>query len=122
MESTIYFSGVDMIDQTPVLDIKPYIPQYDNPGLSIPFDDSIGNISNLSDLSLRETDSLMNVSSLNSLSLNDASIQDDFPDNLNVRIMDGEENGERAQAVVGASSAARPNTNINLEDTYHESR
>jgi hypothetical protein len=28
---TIYFEGVDMIDQTPVLDIKPYIPQYDNP-------------------------------------------------------------------------------------------
>lgn len=31
MDSTIYFSGVDMVDQTPVLDIKPYIPQYDNP-------------------------------------------------------------------------------------------
>lgn len=28
---TIYFEGVDMVDQTPVLDIKPYIPQYDNP-------------------------------------------------------------------------------------------
>lgn len=27
----IYFEGVDMVDQTPVLDIKPYIPQYDNP-------------------------------------------------------------------------------------------
>lgn len=31
MDSTIYFSGVDMIDQTPVLDIKPFIPQYDSP-------------------------------------------------------------------------------------------
>ncbi|CAH1393412.1 unnamed protein product [Nezara viridula] len=29
--STIYFSGVDMLDKTPVLDIKPYIPQYDDP-------------------------------------------------------------------------------------------
>lgn len=28
---TIYFEGVDMVDQSPVLDIKPYIPQYDNP-------------------------------------------------------------------------------------------
>ncbi|EGI60809.1 Nef-associated protein 1 [Acromyrmex echinatior] len=28
---TIYFEGVDMINQTPVLDIKPYIPQYDSP-------------------------------------------------------------------------------------------
>ncbi|XP_011498843.1 PREDICTED: uncharacterized protein LOC105362978 [Ceratosolen solmsi marchali] len=27
----IYFEGVDVIDQTPVLDIKPYIPYYDNP-------------------------------------------------------------------------------------------
>ncbi|XP_012525399.1 uncharacterized protein LOC105830559 [Monomorium pharaonis] len=28
---TIYFEGVDMINQTPVIDIKPYIPQYDSP-------------------------------------------------------------------------------------------
>lgn len=27
----MYFSGVDMIDGTPVLDIKPYIPHYDAP-------------------------------------------------------------------------------------------
>ncbi|XP_022911872.1 tRNA (adenine(37)-N6)-methyltransferase-like [Onthophagus taurus] len=33
MDNTIYFRGVDMVDQTPVLDIKPYIPQYDNPSL-----------------------------------------------------------------------------------------
>lgn len=33
MENVIYFSGVDMINETPVLDIKPYIPQYDNPGI-----------------------------------------------------------------------------------------
>ncbi|KAL1459891.1 hypothetical protein WDU94_011841 [Cyamophila willieti] len=30
-DSTIFFSGVDMLDGTPVLDIKPYIPQYDDP-------------------------------------------------------------------------------------------
>ncbi|XP_062550976.1 tRNA (adenine(37)-N6)-methyltransferase [Armigeres subalbatus] len=30
--STIYFYGTDMVDETPVLDIKPYIPQYDVPG------------------------------------------------------------------------------------------
>ncbi|XP_034246652.1 tRNA (adenine(37)-N6)-methyltransferase isoform X2 [Thrips palmi] len=27
----VFFSGVDMVDGTPVLDIKPYIPQYDDP-------------------------------------------------------------------------------------------
>ncbi|XP_029728913.1 tRNA (adenine(37)-N6)-methyltransferase [Aedes albopictus] len=30
--SSIYFYGTDMVDETPVLDIKPYIPQYDVPG------------------------------------------------------------------------------------------
>ncbi|CAB3373761.1 Hypothetical predicted protein [Cloeon dipterum] len=29
--ASIYFSGVDMVDGTPVLDIKPYIPHYDSP-------------------------------------------------------------------------------------------
>ena len=29
--SSIYFLGTDMVNDTPVLDIKPYIPQYDNP-------------------------------------------------------------------------------------------
>ncbi|EFA07644.2 tRNA (adenine(37)-N6)-methyltransferase [Tribolium castaneum] len=29
--SNVYFSGVDVVDETPVLDIKPYIPQYDTP-------------------------------------------------------------------------------------------
>ncbi|ENN72008.1 hypothetical protein HUJ04_012966 [Dendroctonus ponderosae] len=31
VENVIYFSGVDMVNETPVLDIKPYIPQYDQP-------------------------------------------------------------------------------------------
>ncbi|XP_050542085.1 tRNA (adenine(37)-N6)-methyltransferase [Daktulosphaira vitifoliae] len=29
--NSVYFSGVDMIDGTPVVDIKPYIPHYDAP-------------------------------------------------------------------------------------------
>ncbi|GAB0089847.1 uncharacterized protein DMENIID0001_044640 [Sergentomyia squamirostris] len=29
--SKIYFRGIDMIDNTPVFDIKPYVPQYDTP-------------------------------------------------------------------------------------------
>lgn len=28
---TVYISGMDMIDGTPVLDIKPYVPEYDRP-------------------------------------------------------------------------------------------
>ena len=28
---TVYVSGVDLVDGTPILDIKPYIPTYDNP-------------------------------------------------------------------------------------------
>jgi len=28
---TIHLSGIDLVDGTPVLDIKPYIPQYDAP-------------------------------------------------------------------------------------------
>ena len=31
VKDTIYLSGVDLVDGTPVLDIKPYIPAYDNP-------------------------------------------------------------------------------------------
>uniref|UniRef100_A0A182SWC2 TsaA-like domain-containing protein n=1 Tax=Anopheles maculatus TaxID=74869 RepID=A0A182SWC2_9DIPT len=30
-DSKVYFFGTDMVDGTPVLDIKPYIPQYDVP-------------------------------------------------------------------------------------------
>ncbi|BFG03512.1 tRNA (adenine(37)-N6)-methyltransferase [Drosophila madeirensis] len=33
--ATISFFGTDMVDGTPVLDIKPYIPYYDAPALSI---------------------------------------------------------------------------------------
>lgn len=30
-KTCIHFFGTDMVDGTPVLDIKPYIPRYDNP-------------------------------------------------------------------------------------------
>jgi hypothetical protein len=29
-KSTLYLSGIDLIDGTPILDIKPYLPEYDN--------------------------------------------------------------------------------------------
>ncbi|XP_077988537.1 tRNA (adenine(37)-N6)-methyltransferase-like [Glandiceps talaboti] len=32
---TVYLSGVDMIEGTPVLDIKPYIPSYDKPHIPV---------------------------------------------------------------------------------------
>jgi hypothetical protein len=31
----LFVSGIDILDGTPILDIKPYIPQYDSPNLSI---------------------------------------------------------------------------------------
>jgi tRNA (adenine37-N6)-methyltransferase len=34
--SCIYFYGTDMVDDTPVLDIKPYIPHYDTPSVFAP--------------------------------------------------------------------------------------
>ncbi|XP_044747310.1 tRNA (adenine(37)-N6)-methyltransferase [Coccinella septempunctata] len=41
--NTITFNGVDMMDKTPVLDIKPFIPHYDVPN-SIAYGYSSGNI------------------------------------------------------------------------------
>ncbi|XP_046661828.1 tRNA (adenine(37)-N6)-methyltransferase-like [Homalodisca vitripennis] len=41
--SSVYFSGVDMLDGTPVLDLKPYIPHYDNPvELNVDWDGQCG--------------------------------------------------------------------------------
>jgi len=34
VDDTLYLLGVDMIDGTPILDVKPYIPIYDNPSQS----------------------------------------------------------------------------------------
>lgn len=33
--SSVYFLGTDMVDGTPVLDIKPYIPSYDSPMVNL---------------------------------------------------------------------------------------
>lgn len=69
MDNTIYFSGVDMVDQTPVLDIKPYIPQYDSPlCLNLPFPEEY---SRVRDSRVSER--------------NENDVQE------NVRVMDGEE-------------------------------
>ncbi|GJQ78564.1 hypothetical protein Trydic_g11675 [Trypoxylus dichotomus] len=120
MENTIYFSGVDMVDQTPVLDIKPYIPQYDNPSLSasnVSDDDLVceGGIS-FNDMHL-STDSMFNVSSIQDS--NDIEVAAGY-DNMNNRIMDGEENGGRNQNVVGVNSAIpRNNVGTNLEESLY---
>lgn len=68
VDNTIFFTGVDMVDGTPVLDIKPYIPQYDNPHAGFPSDNT----------PIYQT--------------NDVSDQEDLEEE-NVRIMDGDENG-----------------------------
>uniref|UniRef100_A0A8C5WC27 tRNA (adenine(37)-N6)-methyltransferase n=1 Tax=Leptobrachium leishanense TaxID=445787 RepID=A0A8C5WC27_9ANUR len=44
---TLYLSGIDMIQGTPVLDIKPYISEYDSPKAMVPCqNDSAGNEEN----------------------------------------------------------------------------
>nr|CAI5818047.1 unnamed protein product [Callosobruchus analis] len=99
---TIYFSGVDMIDNTPVLDIKPYIPQYDNPGivnLNIPNVEMSDSITDLAD-------------STRDLSLASTSRDDRFE---NGRAMDGEENVRREQVL---GSAVTERTVSRLEETY----
>uniref|UniRef100_A0A803JLV0 tRNA (adenine(37)-N6)-methyltransferase n=1 Tax=Xenopus tropicalis TaxID=8364 RepID=A0A803JLV0_XENTR len=37
--STLYLSGIDIIHGTPVIDIKPYIPEYDSPQSTVSFED-----------------------------------------------------------------------------------
>lgn len=112
MENTIYFSGVDMIDQTPVLDIKPYIPQYDNPAVMLPVPEfEYNSNSSLSVNTYQE-------STFNNLNVNDTNETDASLDNMNIRVMDGEENGGRNQNVLGASSNMRLSLNSNLEENY----
>lgn len=96
MDNTIYFSGVDMVDQTPVLDIKPYIPQYDNPGF-------VSQISSSQDLVDGRQSSEAPQSGPAVQQSNEA-LQVQLPtelNNLNVREMDGEEN-ERREYALGA--------------------
>lgn len=61
---TVYFSGVDMVDGTPIFDIKPYIPQYDSPGYIVPdLNDSLQERL----LDGRETDSPSQPANINTL-------------------------------------------------------
>ncbi|XP_056645416.1 tRNA (adenine(37)-N6)-methyltransferase [Diorhabda sublineata] len=90
MDNVIYFSGVDMINETPVLDIKPYIPQYDNPVYlstvnSTNRSDTIDNAASTSSISEPSPDEIESGNETNR------------PVN-NERIMDGQEN-EREQVV-----------------------
>ncbi len=60
---TIHLSNIDIIDGTPVLDIKPYIPEYDSPHTRIVMDsepyDSNTNQQHAAALSLHETTALL---------------------------------------------------------------
>lgn len=88
----LYFSGVDMVDGTPVLDIKPYIPQYDYPGIAeLNITDNC-NISSRIRRNVAETDSERNTDDNNHL------------DNMNERVMDGEENGHVASQMAPENS------------------
>ncbi|KAJ8962812.1 hypothetical protein NQ318_001212 [Aromia moschata] len=123
MENTIYFSGVDMVDQTPVLDIKPYIPQYDNPGLSNIYypEESLLDIRDENiDSSLLDTSSGFsdNVSVLNNSEASTSTREniDSSLTNLNVRVMDGEEN-ERREQVLGAASTE--NNRSQTEESFY---
>lgn len=82
-EKLLFFSGVDMVDGTPVLDIKPYIPQYDYPGIAniiIRENSDCGTLLSNADNyeNERQTDEITQV------------------EHLNERVMDGEENGHFA--------------------------
>lgn len=92
MDSTIYFSGVDMINETPVIDIKPYIPQYDNP-LYLNCS-SNSNTAESSPSTSRIVEQNIAEDTNNRARAN--------ADILNERTMDGEEN-ERRDQIVGAA-------------------
>lgn len=70
-----------MIDETPVLDIKPYIPQYDYPGIA--------------QLNIRENcdSSRMFMSTVSNPESDSHNENLNRLENLNERVMDGEENG-----------------------------
>lgn len=96
-----------MVNGTPVLDIKPYIPQYDYPG-----------VANLHHP--ENNDSLVNLAgnlSLNSDRRNTLNPGTDYClDNVNARVMDGEENGSRDNAM--GSSIVESN-HPHTEESFH---
>lgn len=80
-----------MVDGTPVLDIKPYIPQYDYPGIT--------------QLDIRNNCDI-NSQILCDIDENDfeGNIEGNNLDNMNERVMDGEENGHITNMMTPESS------------------
>ncbi|XP_018328866.1 tRNA (adenine(37)-N6)-methyltransferase isoform X2 [Agrilus planipennis] len=117
MENVIYFSGVDMIDQTPVIDIKPYIPQYDSPNVNMPLpycDENL--VEENSNSPAPDTYSLFNISAVNDSQPDENGISQvtEALDNLNVRDMDGEEDEERNNDMGGPT--------LNIRQSFPDSR
>lgn len=67
-----------MVDGTPVLDIKPYIPQYDYPGIA--------------HLNIRENHDSSSTFVCN-IDNHETDVRNVHMENINERVMDGEENG-----------------------------
>lgn len=103
-----------MVDQTPVLDIKPYIPQYDNPSLSnLNYRDEGSTLGESeSELATYSRDSL----SSSNLEQGSSSNIVDSLENLDVRTMDGEENGSRDHVL---GSAAPENPLSRTEESFY---
>lgn len=80
-----------MVDQTPVLDIKPYIPQYDNPNLVVQAADNIS-AENISSEEVQGVEVRLNNTSLNDPGTASSSGLNASTENLNMRTLDGEEN------------------------------
>lgn len=89
-DNCIFFSGVDMIDGTPVIDLKPYIPNYDNPNY-------------LSELNIDEN------------SANFTSINDGGFDTKNIRTLVGE---EKTDNILLTNSCIDLETNENLLSNF----
>ncbi|XP_023017830.2 tRNA (adenine(37)-N6)-methyltransferase [Leptinotarsa decemlineata] len=110
VDNVIYFSGVDMISETPVLDIKPYIPHYDNPGY-VNADNNTYVVENFPDSPDNSGD----------ISTSEASTSDNIEggevrENLNTRVLDGEENEPR-DPVLGTPLPS--DINLRTEETFH---
>ncbi|KAK9892947.1 hypothetical protein WA026_022818 [Henosepilachna vigintioctopunctata] len=116
-ENVIYFSGVDMVDQTPVVDIKPYIPQYDTPNQINLYYPEAGLCDNSDEDPLRPPSGDGQSTRNESLEMEDESMVE----NSNMRTLEGQEN-ERSNIVPGAITnehsryftfeAIRPNSRI----------
>lgn len=92
-----------MVDQTPVLDIKPYIPQYDSPECL----NTLAQDANATDLQS------LNLESRYEVPVYDDTLDNDLNesyDSMDVRVMDGEENNGR-----NSSLGDRNRRNENLQ-------